>query len=787
MAGVLYDEEYVPQEPDYLYCPYEWEGEDPTQCDANVPSVSYLVEAVKKSFTEGNHDMLISCESYHAECCEGPLMNKGLTLSTYFMSYPGISLPAFGGGVIHVTSARVCMQAFYAVTPGRCSCSCGTQFIYRAKGGTGLTFDATNTISSAFKFEDGKVKWLTEDLGLALLAGCFLKYVPIPHEIEIKIERKVEPVSALDFWEPEGLISDVHFVHPQERALAPEPPMDVEMVRLVRTELFEHFNPTLLLNARSDFSGEKLKEVELPRAQSEPLVPRVCLPRGDDALIDQFFIDKAPEHFNREPATDQWQVESDDFTVDFPTQVRLRERDEDWFRRKPDFAVSSIRTGLEMPRIATKKEMLMAFSKRNVGAPQMVEVPQEIHVKRLADRFFRTFLKEGGWDKGDGHYWDDFFHRKGRKVFSLENCYDDPLSSYLVMLKSAGKFSLDLNFPVRSVPQTITYHEKWVTEVFSPMFLQVMARFFSRLQDWVVVPAGPMADFSRVWPSFEGKCLTEIDLSKFDKSQGKLLHDVQREIFLRLGFPPIWCDWWFKFHESSYLNDKNLGIAFSVDYQRRTGNTATYFGNTLVTMIMMAEVYELDSLPFCGLFSGDDNLIVTDRPLEGRVSLFPNMFNMEAKVMRPGQNYMCSKYLCTVDGRVTPVPDPFKLLKKAGASCPLEHLDDFYESFLDYTKYLVRDEVRTLIPRLMAHRYQVSMDEAGVALDQIMSWRKSKTQFFKHFQYRKPIKDSLEAVKSDFLSAFGKVDDRIRVWRGRRTNHKKEVDALKVPLVSFRE
>ncbi|ACU52530.1 2a, partial [Cucumber mosaic virus] len=189
-------------------------------------------------------------------------------------------------------------------------------------------------------------------------------------------------------------------------------------------------------------------------------------------------------------------------------------------------------------------------------------------------------------------------------------------------------------------------------------------------------------------------CL-EIDLSKFDKSQGEFHLMIQEHILNDLGCPAPVTKWWCDFHRFSYIKDKRAGVGMPISFQRRTGDAFTYFGNTIVTMAEFAWCYDTDQFDRL-LFSGDDSLAFSKLPPVGDPSKFTTLFNMEAKVMEPAVPYICSKFLLFDEfGNTFSVPDPLREIQRLGTKkIPYSDNNDFlfahFMSFVDRLKFMDR-------------------------------------------------------------------------------------------------
>lgn len=103
----------------------------------------------------------------------------------------------------------------------------------------------------------------------------------------------------------------------------------------------------------------------------------------------------------------------------------------------------------------------------------------------------------------------------------------------------------------------------------------------------------------------------EIDISKYDKSQGEILFEFELEIYRLFGVTEEHLQQWRVAHEFTVLYDQVNRLKFDIEFQRKSGNASTYIGNTLVLMGVVATLFDLGRVKYeYGMFSGDDSLLI---------------------------------------------------------------------------------------------------------------------------------------------------------------------------------
>nr|QXV86511.1 2a protein [Bromoviridae sp.] len=390
--------------------------------------------------------------------------------------------------------------------------------------------------------------------------------------------------------------------------------------------------------------------------------------------------------------------ENADCQYDF-NRLTLRQSDVDWYKDPDKYYEPSMSIGSFQKRIGTQKTVLTALKKRNADVPEMGDVVNiKAVAKDVAKKFFSTFFNSDG--RNLVHQSMDVlargleYHKKWKdhkELAGVTLATEHNLSRYQHMIKSDIKpVVTDTLHLERAVAATITFHGKGVTSCFSPFFTACFEKLSMALRSRFIVPIGKISSLELKNVPINNKWFLEADLSKFDKSQGELHLEFQREILIQLGFPLPLTNWWCDFHRSSLLVDPSAKVSMPVSFQRRTGDAFTYFGNTLVTMAMMS--YTTDLSDCVAIFSGDDSLIISNKQPHLDTSYFSSLFNMEIKVMDPSLPYVCSKFLLETElGDLVSVPDPLREIQRMSKRKILkdkEMLRAHFMSFQDRMKFV---------------------------------------------------------------------------------------------------
>ncbi|AAZ42392.2 p2 protein [Blackberry chlorotic ringspot virus] len=429
--------------------------------------------------------------------------------------------------------------------------------------------------------------------------------------------------------------------------------------------------------------------------------PKVIQVRPDPSIIQNAVDEIFPNHHHVDDKFFQEWVETHDIDLEVTNCDLDMSVFNDWTKGSDSRLMPAFSVGGLSHTVPTQRETLLAVKKRNMNVPELQsQFDHNDVLNRCVNRFLTHVVDKTRLSKlmpisgEEVHYFNQYVENKNPPLSE----YKGPiplvaLDKYMHMIKTTLKPVEEDSLHVeRPIPATITYHKKGVVMMTSPYFLCAMVRLLYVLKSKFVVPTGKYHQIFHMDPERleVSNFFKEIDFSKFDKSQGRLHHDVQFKLFLMLGIPEHFVTSWFNAHELSHIRDRDCGVGFSVDYQRRTGDACTYLGNTLVTLSVLSYVYDLSNpnISFVAA-SGDDSLIGSLQPLpRDKEDLCVSLFNFETKFPH-NQPFICSKFLLVVecdDGtkEVLAVPNPLKLLQKLGPkTMQVTMIDDYYQSLCD--------------------------------------------------------------------------------------------------------
>ncbi|AGN55987.1 2a protein [Cucumber mosaic virus] len=543
-------------------------------------------------------------------------------------------------------------------------------------------------------------------------------------------------------------------------------------------------NATLLSNLGPFLVPVKCQYEKCPTpAVANPPSLNRATDRVDINLVQSICDSTLPTHSNYDDSFHQVFVESADYSIDLD-HVRLRQSD--LIAKIPDSGhmIPVLNTGSGHKRVGTTKEVLTAIKKRNADVP---ELGDSVNLSRLskavAERFFISYINGNSLAASNFVNVVSNFHDYMEKWKSSGLSYDDlpdlhaeNLQFYDHMIKSDVKpvVSDTLNID-RPVPATITYHKKGITSQFSPLFTALFERFQRCLRERIILPVGKISSLEMLGFDVKNKHCLEIDLSKFDKSQGEFHLMIQEHILNGLGCPAPITKWWCDFHRFSYIRDRRAGVGMPISFQRRTGDAFTYFGNTIVTMAEFAWCYDTDQFEKL-LFSGDDSLGFSTLPPVGDPSKFTTLFNMEAKVMEPAVPYICSKFLLSDEfGNTFSVPDPLREVQRLGTKkIPYSDNDEFlfahFMSFVDRLKFLDR-MTQSCIDQLSLFfelKYRKSGAEAALMLGAFKKYT-ANFQSYKELYYS-------DRRQCELINSFSCVE--LRIERSSFIKQRKKKDGI---------
>lgn len=352
----------------------------------------------------------------------------------------------------------------------------------------------------------------------------------------------------------------------------------------------------------------------------------------------------------------------------------------------------------------TSRESALAFFKRNFAVPELGGlVDVEKAGWRLFENFVRVYL---GRDAGEIVYPDitesslDVYEWLKRQPAGADRLIDPDasffrtaLNQYVFSIKRVPKPVLTMTgASTYASLQTIVYHPKDLTAIFSVLLREVKNRLLGALmKKFVIYTDMTTADLevavNRAFPRSDEPMRTlEVDISKYDKSQGAVALEFECLIFAYFGMPHEMVHLWRNAHEYSRVSDLGTGLRAWVEYQRKSGDASTFIGNTMYLMSAIADTVDVSTLQ-AGLFAGDDSLLVADAEIFCDVEQLANCHNLEAKLYEYPTPYFCSRMLLRVGGAWRVAPDPLKLLVKLGRTDVVneDHREEYRISLRDTT------------------------------------------------------------------------------------------------------
>ncbi|NP_891562.2 polyprotein [Little cherry virus 2] len=393
-----------------------------------------------------------------------------------------------------------------------------------------------------------------------------------------------------------------------------------------------------------------------------------------------------------------------------------------------DVVIPVVRSSIGSKKLNRLKQNLVTYEARNfvsdAGADRLCS---DMTARRMVDNFFDNYIdydklslevpdqitfnkrSVGEWlDKRDGRRFNNVL-----KDMTTQMIPENDLTSFKLMLKTDSKPKLD-DSVLSSVPsgQNIVYHRSSVNALFSHIFCQTVERLHRVLKRNFLLATGMSQDEFETYLNdglnnkVQNLFCSEVDISKFDKSQGPLIKQIEEMVLRRLGVDEEVLNWWYSSEYESVCSTFDKSLTVSVDAQRRTGGSNTWLGNTIVNMVLLAYVKNFDPNTFV-CFSGDDSLVLSRDPIYFDFFKLSLELGFDVKFTPVATPYFCSKYIINTEDRIFIVPDIFKLVTKLGrvfARTKAEGLETF-ESFKDTIKWFGRDDVVCLLAYYHQEKY----------------------------------------------------------------------------------
>lgn len=335
---------------------------------------------------------------------------------------------------------------------------------------------------------------------------------------------------------------------------------------------------------------------------------------------------------------------------------------------KYDTLVPMLRTIIPSRRPMSLTELLLGFQKRNANVPR---ISSGLLPDALADVAYVNFLASavGGMA--------EFETFASRPIEICEQRFDarvkaqpnEAVQRYLSRSdlrmdeKMTNVFSymikVALKPPVQNSDamtyqsvQTIAFSSKDINAIFSPIVVEMSKRWQGVLKDKYkyYTRMSPEA-FERVFNAHNSVEelfsveRVENDISKYDKSMGPWYLLFETRLYRALGMPDWLVDIWYGSHVVSRYTERESGFSAEIEFQRRSGDASTFFGNTLVNHCAAMAIYADDDLR-AGVFAGDDAVLFGTNITFDASGAYADTFNFESKTFSQYKYpYFCGKFM----------------------------------------------------------------------------------------------------------------------------------------------
>lgn len=465
----------------------------------------------------------------------------------------------------------------------------------------------------------------------------------------------------------------------------------------------------MLLNNNTDGVDLGVFEYKLECMEDDPVDPLgfSYQPRSYDVSALQGFYDEVMYMYNSSEYIFENEI-MDNMDLSLPpVSMTYVTSGVKFYEKKYNTIKPAMKTHCPTKRDPTFTEMLLAMLKRNLGVHHISEKMNDDHiVKLMVKRFIAAFVSKDCVDIFNSYYENKICLNKSLinswlpsqdpKIDTLVDpdtvIQKDDMNRYSLMIKRLPKPKLEVSaINEYSSLQTIAAHSKTINVLFCPIFREFKRLLLSVLPDnfKIFTDCSPLEfeeNLSKFMPAEELDTddKLEIDISKYDKSQGELLLKFELEIYRLFGIDEEALELWKYAHEHTVLYDKTNKMKFNIDYQRKSGNASTYIGNTIVLMGVISTLFNMLLIKY-GFFSGDDSLLIGGVKGINRNDECAKLFNLESKFLRYRYSYFCSKFLLNAGGKLLFIPDPFKLIVKLGRTDLVneDHVEQYRVSLCD--------------------------------------------------------------------------------------------------------
>nr|QWC36485.1 ORF1 [Bemisia tabaci nege-like virus 3] len=431
---------------------------------------------------------------------------------------------------------------------------------------------------------------------------------------------------------------------------------------------------------------------------------------------------------------DSWMVHHYDLNLSLG-DVRIIPHRGLYTEKRFDNMTPILRTPIPHIRSEFTAELLVALQKRNCNVPEAQGIVDVHHVSNMMieklvsecfdrDVFVNVVNKPISVSASEVCDW--LKNQPPAVVNQIVGdfaLHDSPLNEYLMSIKPTAKPILKHDADQTYAPlQTILYHEKFINAIFCPIFREIKARLHKCLRKNLKIFSDvSMKDFERLMDRdisdqcfalfsgddsliYNGREYLEVDISKYDKSQGDLALEYELKCMRLFGVSEYYIELWKNAHVSTVARSLSTGVKIRINYQRKSGDASTFLGNTLFLMGVLSYVF-----PFRNLHGIDYDGYM-------KPQTYNYVFNLEVKFFRYNVPYFCSKFLIRTFDGWRMVPDPVKLVCKLGRHDLVNetHVECYRISISDHLDGFVYTDVANDVAVALSERYQTENNYVGL-------------------------------------------------------------------------
>lgn len=395
---------------------------------------------------------------------------------------------------------------------------------------------------------------------------------------------------------------------------------------------------------------------------------------------------------------------------------------------KPTYLTPVLQTHLEHRHPVNQQELCYSVFNRNyMPTKESTTIVSKDAAAQLLENFVDVFKRRNielpQIDVSDMCI-SEYIDKKGvtmvREISRLLEDHEKEIDFWDALVKGVSKPTLeDTNVEMTSPTQVIVCKDKLYNAFFGPFLSKLKDFVVKNLPEYIFIFSDASVDkledkITRSKEIFEGYYSSEIDISKYDKSQGLTSFLYECMMFKRFGMPDHLLMLWVNSHWFAKIKSITGTAKFSLPLQRKSGDPWTFMGNTLYLLAILLTLY--GSRARYIMVAGDDSRVYGihntkfDREVCEKMS---RDYNLDAKFIVCESAYFCSRFLVKLWNRYYLVPDPIKFLIKLGKKDVRDrgHLEDLRISFCDQIDCYKYKEIRQAVAKAASDRYQCEMIE----------------------------------------------------------------------------